>query len=63
MRDSVALQGNLQLGTHPRQTWDLALADRSMDRIRSLQGQGVEVIYGHDLAQWQSLLRGAAYYE
>jgi len=61
--DAVALQGNLQLGTHPRQTWDLALADRSMDRIRSLQGQGVEVIYGHDLDQWQSLLKGAAYYE
>jgi N-acyl homoserine lactone hydrolase len=61
--DAVALRANLEQGTHPRQTWNLELADRSMDHIRALQGRGVSVIFGHDLEQWQGLHKGAAYYD
>ena len=34
-----------------------------MDRIRAQQARGTTVIYGHDLAQWQALRKGAAYYD
>jgi glyoxylase-like metal-dependent hydrolase (beta-lactamase superfamily II) len=61
--DAVALRAHLEQGSHPRQTWSLDQADRSMDRIRALQAQGVEVIFGHDLEQWQGLRRGTAYYD
>jgi N-acyl homoserine lactone hydrolase len=61
--DAVALQDNLTQGTHPRQTWNLDQADRSMGHIRKLQAQGTNVIFGHDLAQWQGLRKNSAYYD
>lgn len=61
--DAIALQANLDQGSHPRQTWDVDAADRSMDRIRAQQAKGTTVIYGHDLVQWQALRKGAAYYD
>jgi N-acyl homoserine lactone hydrolase len=61
--DAIALQDNLDLGTHPRQTWDVNAADRSMDRIRAQQARGTTVIFGHDLTQWQGLRKGLEYYD
>jgi hypothetical protein len=61
--DAVALRANLELGVHPRQTWDHDAATRSMDEIRRISERGATVIFGHDEQQWQGLKKGVAFYD
>lgn len=61
--DAVALRANLERDDCPRQTWNPALALRSMAEIRRLEAGGATVIFGHDLAQWDGLKKGAQAYD
>jgi len=61
--DAVALQANLERDYSPRNTWDPERALRSLAEIRRIQSGGVSVVFGHDAAQWDSLRKGAHYYD
>jgi len=61
--DAVALRANLERDECPRQTWNPDLARQSMAEIRRLETGGACVVFGHDLAQWQSLNRTEAGYD
>jgi N-acyl homoserine lactone hydrolase len=47
----------------PKNTWDPALYLASLDDIARHADDGATVLFGHDNAQWQSVRRGALYYD
>lgn len=61
--DAVALRAHIERENCPRNTWNVDLAMQSMAEIRRMESDGAKVIYGHDLAQWETLRKGAAFYE
>lgn len=61
--DAVALRANLDGDINPRNTWNSEQSSRSMEDIRRIESGGATVIFGHDDAQWQSLKKGADYYD
>jgi N-acyl homoserine lactone hydrolase len=61
--DTVALRVNLERDQNPRQTWNPDLALKSMAEIRRIEAGGATVIFGHDLAQWDTLKKGAQGYD
>ncbi len=61
--DAVALREGLEREIIPRNTWNPEWAAASLREIRRIQASGVEVLFGHDLQQWQGLRKGAQAYE
>jgi glyoxylase-like metal-dependent hydrolase (beta-lactamase superfamily II) len=61
--DAVALADILAHDYQARNNWNQEEALRSMAEIRRIAAQGATVIYGHDLAQWDGLRKGADAYE
>lgn len=61
--DAVALRANLDEEIMPRNTWDADCATNSLIEIKRLQNTGATVIFGHDLAQWETLRKGQDAYE
>jgi hypothetical protein len=61
--DAVPLRANLERDINPRNTWDAAQSTRSMAEIRRIEAGGVTILYGHDDEQWQSLKKGADFYD
>lgn len=61
--DAVALGELLDHDYQARNNWNQELALQSMAEIRRIRAQGATVIYGHDLAQWDALQKGAQAYE
>ena len=61
--DAVSLRANLDLDHAPRNTWDVDLQLRSFGEIRRIEARGVEIICGHDAAQWRGLRKGRHWYE
>jgi len=61
--DAVALRANLDRDDCPRQTWSPELAHRSMTEIRRIEASGATVVFGHDLAQWETLRKGSQCYD
>lgn len=61
--DAVAMRANLERDIHPRNTWDAEQSAQSMAEIRRIEEGGATVLFGHDDAQWQTLKKGADYYE
>jgi N-acyl homoserine lactone hydrolase len=61
--DAVPLRANLERDINPRNTWDAAQSLQSMAEIRRIEAGGATVLYGHDDAQWQSLKKGADFYD
>jgi len=49
--------------TVPKNTWDPTLYLASLDHIARHAADGATVLFGHDNAQWQSVRRGALYYD
>lgn len=56
--DSLSVRANLDQRSVPRNTLDTALFLKSLDEIARLEAVGVEIICGHDEAQWASLRTG-----
>ncbi len=61
--DAAALREGLERELIPRNTWNPELAAASLQEIRRIQASGAEVLFGHDLQQWQGLRKGAQAYE
>jgi glyoxylase-like metal-dependent hydrolase (beta-lactamase superfamily II) len=61
--DAVALGEILEHDYQARNNWNQEQALQSMAEIRRIRAQGATVIYGHDLAQWDALQKGAQAYE
>jgi glyoxylase-like metal-dependent hydrolase (beta-lactamase superfamily II) len=61
--DAVSLRVNLDADTAPRNTWNADQLLNSYAEIRRHEKAGATVICGHDDAQWQSLRKGAEFYE
>jgi len=61
--DAVALAEILAHDYQARNNWDQDQALASMAEIRRIRAHGATVIFGHDLAQWDGLRKGADAYE
>jgi len=61
--DAVSLRENLDTDTVPRNTWNAEALLESFAEIRRIEKSGATIICGHDVAQWQSLRKGAEAYE
>lgn len=61
--DTVTLAEALTEDVIPRNTWNAEVLAKSLVEIKRIQSQGVTVLYGHDDRQWQTLRKGADYYD
>ena len=61
--DTVALRHNFEHEHVPRNSWNAELAGRSLTEIRRIEAGGATVVFGHDAEQWDSLKKGADFYD
>jgi N-acyl homoserine lactone hydrolase len=61
--DTVSLRVSLDSGVHPRNVQDHDALERSFAEIRRIEAGGATVLCGHDAAQWDTLRKGAAFYD
>lgn len=61
--DAAALAEILEHDHAARNNWNQEAALRSLAEIRRIRASGATVIYGHDLAQWDALRKGAHAYD
>lgn len=61
--DAVALRANFEREQNPKQTWNPDEALKSLKEIQRIEAGGATVIFGHDLEQWESLQKGARFYD
>jgi N-acyl homoserine lactone hydrolase len=61
--DAAPLEINLATGIAPKNSWNADLAATTLAEISKLRAQGMQVVYGHDDAQWKALRTGTAFYE
>ncbi len=61
--DTVAIEDNLRQNIAPKVTTDAPQFYESFKRVRDIERNGAKLIFGHDLAQWLTLRKGAEFYE
>jgi glyoxylase-like metal-dependent hydrolase (beta-lactamase superfamily II) len=61
--DAAPVAASLAKRTVPKNTWDPRLYLASLDDIARHADDGATVLFGHDNAQWNSVRRGALYYD
>ena len=61
--DTVSVRVSLDTGVHPRNVQDHDALERSFAEIRRIEAGGATVLCGHDAAQWDTLRKGAAFYD
>lgn len=61
--DAVAVEANYTEEYAPKNSWNLEKATNAITEIKRMAAGGAEVIYGHDEQQWQSLRKGAHFYQ
>ena len=61
--DAVPMKANLDLELNPKNTWNADQSLASMSEVKRIQAGGAQVLFGHDDEQWQSMRKGAAFYE
>jgi glyoxylase-like metal-dependent hydrolase (beta-lactamase superfamily II) len=61
--DTVSLRVTLDRDMAPRNTQDAQALARSWEEIRRIEARGVTVLCGHDAAQWDTLRKGADFYD
>ncbi len=61
--DTVSLRVTLDRNVAPRNTQDAQALTRSWEEIRRIEARGVTVLCGHDAAQWDTLRKGADFYD
>jgi len=61
--DTVSVRVSLDTGVHPRNVQDHDALERSYAEIRRIEAGGATILCGHDAAQWDTLRKGAAFYD
>jgi glyoxylase-like metal-dependent hydrolase (beta-lactamase superfamily II) len=61
--DAVPLRITLDTGIMPRNMRNPDDALNSLAEIRAIEARGVTVLCGHDAAQWETLRKGADFYD
>lgn len=61
--DTVALRVVLERDLNPRNNWNGEAALQSLAEIRRIEAGGATVVFGHDEAQWDTLKKGAEFYD
>lgn len=61
--DTVSLRVSLDTGVHPRNVQDHDALEKSFGEIRRMEAAGATILCGHDAAQWDTLRKGAAFYD
>jgi glyoxylase-like metal-dependent hydrolase (beta-lactamase superfamily II) len=61
--DAVALRVALDRSIVSRNTQNAELLLKSFDEVRKVEAGGATIICGHDLAQWETLRKGADFYD
>lgn len=61
--DTVSLRATLDTGVIPRNTQNPEALAKSLTEIRAIEARGVTVLCGHDAAQWDTLRKGADFYD
>ena len=47
----------------PRNTWNADALVKSLAEVRRIEARGATVLCGHDAAQWETLRKGADFYD
>ena len=61
--DTVALRVVLERDYTPRNNWNNAQALKSLAEIRRIEAGGATVVFGHEATQWDTLRKGAEFYD
>jgi glyoxylase-like metal-dependent hydrolase (beta-lactamase superfamily II) len=61
--DTVSLKASIDRDVLPRNIWNAEALTKSLGEIKRIEKQGVTVLCGHDDAQWQTLKKGADFYD
>jgi glyoxylase-like metal-dependent hydrolase (beta-lactamase superfamily II) len=61
--DTVSLRVTLDRNVAPRNTQDPQALLRSWEEVRRIEARGATVLCGHDAAQWDTLRKGADFYD
>ena len=61
--DTVSLRVTLDRNVAPRNTQDHDALMKSWEEIRRIEARGATVLCGHDAAQWDTLRKGADFYD
>jgi glyoxylase-like metal-dependent hydrolase (beta-lactamase superfamily II) len=61
--DTVSLRATIDRNIAPRNTQDPQALLKSWEEIRRIEARGATVLCGHDDAQWQTLRKGADFYD
>jgi glyoxylase-like metal-dependent hydrolase (beta-lactamase superfamily II) len=61
--DTVSLRVTLDSNIVPRNTQDPDALLKSLDEVRRIEARGATVVCGHDAAQWETLRKGAEFYD
>jgi N-acyl homoserine lactone hydrolase len=61
--DTVSVRVSLDTGEHPRNVQDHDALEKSFAEIRRIEAGGATILCGHDAAQWDTLRKGAAFYD
>jgi glyoxylase-like metal-dependent hydrolase (beta-lactamase superfamily II) len=61
--DTISLRATLETGVVPRNIQRPDDFAKSLDEIRRIEARGVTVLCGHDAAQWDTLRKGAEFYD
>ena len=61
--DTVSLRSSLDTGVIPRNTQNPEALAKSLEEIRAIEARGVTIVCGHDAAQWDTLRKGADFYD
>ena len=61
--DTVSLRVTLDRNVAPRNTQDPHALLKSWEEVRRIEARGATVLCGHDAAQWDTLRKGADFYD
>jgi glyoxylase-like metal-dependent hydrolase (beta-lactamase superfamily II) len=61
--DTLSLRVTLDSGILPRNTQQPDALAKSLEEIRKIEAHGATVLCGHDAAQWDTLRKGAEFYD
>ena len=61
--DTVSLRATLDTGIVPRNIQKPEAFVKSLEEIRAIEARGATILCGHDAAQWDTLRKGADFYD
>jgi len=61
--DTVSLRATLDTGIFPRNSQQPDAFAKSLQEIRAIEARGATILCGHDAAQWDTLRKGADFYD